>query len=281
MSSTPPKPDEAREDYEDVAENREGFVRSFFRKGFDLAEELIRHNDELRREVESLRSENARLRREVAADDRLGELLKTVEGLEDERRELVQRSEQLDELRRDYERRQAVIEREMNELANLYVASHHLHTTLDLGHVVQHIRDMVFQLVGAESFVILVRDPASGRARPIVSNEVTDAEVARMASDSSAIGDAFLTGIPKIRDGSLGRGSVEEPLALVPMLANGETIGVIVILGLLEQKTAWEDVDRALLGMLGTQAGTALLAANLYSSAQGTDGALAGLGDKL
>jgi len=277
--STPPLPGaEAGSHLDDEPAD---FVRSFFRKGFDLAEELIRDNDALRKEVESLQAENGRLRRQVTADDKVGELMKTVEGLEDERRELMRRSSELDELRQDYERRQATIEREMNELANLYVASHHLHTTLNLAHVVQHIRDMVFQLVGAESFAILVRDPQTAQKVAVAKNELAEAELSAILEGTSAIEDTFLTGIPTMRDGSLSRGSVDEPLALVPMMANGEVIGLIVILSLLEQKTEWEDVDRALLGMLGTQAGTALIAANLYASADETTSGLAGLGERL
>src|SRR5690606_25344995 len=113
----------------------------------------------------------------VASDDAIRDLLRTVEALEKERRDLVERSERLEATRREDEGRQAEIEQEVNDLANLYIASYQLHASLSVRRVVRHLRDMCGQLVGALGFVIYIVDPTSREARPVAWEGVEDDEV--------------------------------------------------------------------------------------------------------
>src|SRR5690606_3527613 len=140
----------------DLVKEREVFVRSFLKKGVEYTEHLLKENDELRDELLRLRDDNARLRAQVASDDAIRDLLRTVEALEKERRDLVERSERLEATRREDEGRQAEIEQEVNDLANLYIASYQLHASLSVRRVVRHLRDMCGQLVGALGFVIYI-----------------------------------------------------------------------------------------------------------------------------
>ncbi|MDH5492161.1 MAG: GAF domain-containing protein [Myxococcales bacterium] len=262
-------------------QEREAFVRTFLRKGMEFTEDLLRENESLRADLDRLRVENGRLRTQVASDEAIRDLLRTVEGLEEERTRLLERSSELEASRRQQVDLYGEIEREMNDLANLYIASHHLHTSLSVSSVVQHLRDMVHQLVGAECFVIYLVDADGLRARPIAQAELDPSTLEPIVLDGHPLGDACLTGLPRIRESNLDAGSLDDPLAIIPLLADGKAVGVVSIISLLEQKGDWAEVDRALFRLLGAQAGTALIAANLYSAVPSPGEALADLGQKL
>lgn len=142
----------------DLAKEREAFVRSFFKRGVELTESLIDENNELRERLAAVESENAMLRSQIASDDAIRDLLRTIEKLEAERATLLERSESLEATRQSFLGRQEEIEQEVNDLANLYIASHQLHNTLSVRRVVRHLRDLSGQLVGALGFVIYIRE---------------------------------------------------------------------------------------------------------------------------
>ena len=81
---------------------------------------------------------------------------------------------QLEQATRRHEGRYAAIEQELNDLANLYVASFQLHSTLKPPHVLQHIRELLAQLVGAECFVIYVLSDDGKLAMPVGSEGVLE-----------------------------------------------------------------------------------------------------------
>ena len=80
---------------------------------------------------------------------------------------------------------------------------------------------------------------------------------------------------------SLGEMAQKHPLAILPMLVDGQTVGVIAIVGLLEQKHAWVQVDQELFHLLGSHAAAALISAHLYQKEPDLLSAIAGLGDSL
>lgn len=261
---------------------REQFVRTFLRKGVEYTEELLHENQELRVEILQLQNDNARLRAQVASDDAIKELLRTVEGLETERQALLEKSETLEAGRAAHEGRTAEIENEFSDLANLYIATHQLHASLTVPNVVRQLKDMVGQLVGAHAFVIYVLDRGAGQAVPVAYEALLPEDLAPVSLEGTPLGDVCLVAIPKIRkEGSLTQGSLDDPLAIIPLLADGCAVGVISIVSLLGHKTHWADVDRELFKLLGAQAGAALIAANLYADITDPGSALANLGDKL
>lgn len=261
---------------------REQFVRTFLRKGVEYTEELLHENQELRLEIQQFRSDNARLRAQVASDDAIKELLRTVERLESERRALLEKSQNLEAGRAAHEGRTAEIESEFSDLANLYIATHQLHASLSVPNVVRQLKDMVGQLVGAQAFVIYVLDRAVARAIPIASEAVASSDVVPVPLEGTPVGDVCLVALPRVREeGGLTPGTVDDPLAIIPLLADGCAVGVISIVSLLGHKTDWADVDRELFKLLGAQAGAALIAANLYADIRDPGSALANLGDKL
>ena len=260
----------------DLVKERETFVRSFLKKGVELTEELLHENVELRDEAARLRQENARLRAQVASDDAIRSLLAKIEELEVEKKSLVTRSEELAEAQASDEGRYVEIERELNDLANLYVASYQLHASLSVRRVTRHLLDMVGQLVGAFSFAIYAVDGEAGVIRPIASEKVAPEELLPVPLGEGPVGEACLTGIAKIPD-KLSNGSIGAPMAVVPLLADGKPVGAITIITMLEQKQGWATVDRELFKLLGAHAGPALVAANLYARVGNPVVALEGL----
>ena len=266
----------------DLTRERESFVRNFLRKGVEFTEELIRENEDLRRHAQALEMDNRELRAQVKSDDAMRDVLRTIERLEQEKRNLLDRSSQLEQATRRFEGRYAAIEQELNDLANLYVASFQLHSTLKPIYVLTHIKELLAQLVGAECFVVYIVDEQTQTALPIGSEGIAESEVGPIRVGEGAIGTVCATGQSSVKQGDpLGVGTLEEPLAVIPMLVDGHTVGVIAIARLLEQKQAWVQVDQELFHLLGSHAAAALLAAHLYQGKTDLSSAFAGLGESL
>ena len=275
--NTSPPPSQA-----DLTRERESFVRNFLRKGVEFTEELIRENEELRRHVQLVERDNTELRAQVKSDDAMRDVLRTIERLEQEKKNLLDRSSQLEQATRRYEGRYAAIEQELNDLANLYVASFQLHSTLKPPHVLQHIRELLAQLVGAECFVIYVISDDGKQAIPVGSEGVLENELQPVYVGEGAMGGVCASGQSGVKQGNpLGEGSLKAPLAVIPMLVDGQTVGVIAILRLLEQKEAWVQVDQELFHLLGAHAAAALLAAHMYQKETDLPSAIAALGESL
>lgn len=265
----------------DLAKERESFVRSFLKKGVEYTELLLHENGQLRDELQVTLEDNARLRAQVASDDAIRDLLRTVERLESERESLLERSTLLERVEREHAGRQAAIEQEINDLANLYIANFQLHASFSPRRVVRHLCDLMGQLVGTHGFVIYLVDAAGKRANPIAYEGLTDAEVKPIDVGVGAVGEACLTGIRRVRSGELTGASREEPLAVVPLLADGRPVGVIEIVTVLPHKKEWASVDHELFELVAEQAGAALVAANSYDPNEGPLRALAGFPEKL
>ncbi len=273
----------------DLRSRREVIVRTFLREGVQLTEELLQENQDLREELLKLRADNARLRAHVARDDATRELLRTIEALEEEKRELVDKSESLEARSKSREGRFEEIEREMNDLANLYIASFQLHASLSVRRVVRHTKDILGQLVGAERFVIYVIDGQTVTPIGWDGFEPRATEASRMLSGTpppivrvgeGRIGEVCLTGVAYLRDRP-GRGTLDAPVAVVPLMAEGRPVGAIAIASMLAQKEQWESVDHELFKLLGDHAGGALIAANLYAREESPTRALSGLTEAL
>lgn len=276
------KEDDTGEAGGSLLKEREAFVKNFLRKGVEFTEELLRENVELQHKLSQLEADNTGLRTQVKSDDAIRDLLRTIEALEKEKRSLLDKSSQLEQASRRYEGRYAAIEQELNDLANLYVASFQLHATLRPIHVIQHIKELLAQLVGAERFVLyLLRDDGK-TAHPIAFEGVMESELSPISVGEGAVGKVCASGVSQVKQGEpLGQGTMEAPLAVLPMQVDSQTVGAIAIVSLLEQKVAWAQVDQELFHLLGSHAATALLSANLYSKQPDVLTALEGLAEAL
>jgi hypothetical protein len=279
-SNEPKSPPEGASQVEQLKE-REAFVRTFIRKGVELTETLLRENEDLRDQVSSFRTDNARLRAQVASDDAIRDLIRSIERLESEKRSLLVKSTELEERRRRREGQYEEVERELNVLANLYVATDQLHTTLSVKEVMRHLCDMLRQFVGAEKFAIYILSENGRTAVPIGHEGLQDSEVRPLSIGEGPIGEACLTGMTSLRARMNSEPDTEEPLAVVPLVVDGRPVGAIAIRSLFEQKDNWTEVDQALFRLLGAHAGAALIAANLYEKSSSATVALSGLLERL
>lgn len=266
----------------DLGRERETFVRQFLRKGVELTEGLIDENKDLRSQLAQAQRENAALRAQVASDDAIRDLLRKIESLEHERNSLVERSTELEESTRRTEHRNVEVEQELHDLANLYIASSHLHSTLSVRGVMRHLKELLQQLVGAETFVIYLMDESTEEARPVGWDGVEDpSSLATVTRGEGPVGEVLMTGVPRVNDRVGTGGTVEAPVAVIPLMVRDEAVGAIAIASVFEQKDVWAAVDHELFKLLGSHAATALIAANLYAAAEGAHAALRGLGSHL
>ncbi|MFB3117243.1 MAG: hypothetical protein ACE1ZP_00635, partial [Myxococcota bacterium] len=134
-------------------------------------------HDKTRQYVQELLRENERLREITAA-------------LEDKVAAIETESLRFNE-------RYAEIEKQNNDLANLYVASYRLHSTLDRQEVISVIEEIIINLIGSEELAILERKPES--AWSIVGAFGVDAErleqlVSEIEAGRGAISKAIAAG---------------------------------------------------------------------------------------
>ena len=247
----------------DLGREREVLVRQFLRRGFEITESMLTENQSLRDQIDRLRDENTRLRSQIASDDAIRDLIRRIDTLETERRELLARSDELAESSRENERRSTEVEAELHDLANLYIASSHLHSTLALKRVVRHLAELLQQLVGAEKFAIYVLDAEGKRAEAIHVEQLPSAPPVEVGDGT--IGLVMAMRVPRIEDQPHPSGSLEMPVATVPMLVKDVCVGAIAVASVFPQKERWAAVDHEFLGLLGSHGGSALIAATLYA----------------
>jgi hypothetical protein len=271
MSKEHDKPDLAELD---LAASKREFIETFFKRGAEFTEELMRENEKLRYRVVQLEEE----RRLVAEGaDRahpntgaLRELVGRIEHLEHEREQLLSRFAGVEKESKDFSDRYHDIERENNNLANLYVASFQLHSTLDLREVTQIILEILLNFVGAKTFAIQLLDEDHRRLRSLAAEGIERARVPEHTVGEGRIGQVVSSGEAWFDHARLrGRADLERPMIVVPLKIRDKVVGIIIIWDLLAQKTALADVDYELFNLLAAHAASALQGAYLAAELKG------------
>jgi GAF domain-containing protein len=264
--------------FEELRQQRSAFVSTFFKKGAELTDELVKENERLRAAGRKLETENAALRTQLKSDDAIREALRKIESLEREKEDLLSQFSQAEAVTSRYTARFSEVEEELANLANVYVASYQLHSTMRLPAVVQHLRELLAQLVGARAHAIYIADEKRKQLVPISTDGVEIERLPRVhladaldpPKGSAAILErVFLTGVAHIQEGELTGAGFDSPAACVPMKIEDRTVGVIVIYEVLPQKDRFLAVDFELFKMLAAHAATALAGAMLYSQEGG------------
>ncbi len=251
---------------EGLIEQRETFIQTFFKKGAELTEELLREDSRLRNRLRDLEAENAALRAQVASEDAIRDLLSKIRDLEREKKELLSRMHDVQASSSHYNQRFAEIEAENAQLASLYVASHQLHSTLDLRSIVRQLKELLAQFVGARAFAVYLVEDGAGELVPICSEGVNASSLKRMPVDRNhVLGRAIESGAAEWVEGDATAGTIEAPAATIPMLLHGRAIGVIAVFATFEQKPSFIDVDFELFKLLGAHAASALVASRLFA----------------
>jgi nitrate/nitrite-specific signal transduction histidine kinase len=249
-------------------ESRAEKFLELFNKGKEFTEELLRENQRLRYRVASMENE-----RSAASPEEVARLRAEVQQLAEENRRIALRFREVEEENKDFANRYLEIEEQNNNLANLYVASYQLHSTLDFREVIQIVQEIVINLIGAESFAILLLDEKTNELKTIACEG--EDEMAGMSGISARLGDGVLGTVAKTgesyyvnQDTEGGKVTLEKPLAAVPLKIKEHVIGLVAIYKLLQQKDSFSAVDYELFSLLAAHAATAIFSSKLYSQSE-------------
>jgi len=160
-------------------------------------------------------------------------------------------------------------------LTNLYVAGYHIHRAVDLQAVLTSVKEILLNLVGAETFAIYLLD-GDGATLTQVADELGSPPAAtRIPLGEGIMGVVAKTGISYF-DGDRQAGDFHNPVACVPLKAEEQLLGVIQIHRLFIQKKKLTSQDNELFTLLAETVGAAMLTAMLrrryLQSANGTAG---------
>ncbi len=163
----------------------------------------------------------------------------------------------------------AVEAQEQNIAAtNLYVASHRLHATLDADEVLNIMREILVELVGAEEFGVLLLEEKKKQLELVVSEGAEE----WLPSRSIPMGEGVIGEVTASRqpfffehDTPLAQ-EARLPMAAIPLTMNDEPVGVIVIYKLFDQKPGFSPIDHQVLELLAAHAATALASARLHGA---------------
>ncbi len=249
----------------DDAPHRSQEFLTLFNKQKDFIEDLLKENERLRlaaaRPAESPASADAKLRAEMAS------LLARVKELEAEKNAIGTRFRQVEEENKDFAQRYLEIEQQNDGLANLYVASYQLHSTLDFKEVMAIVMEIIINLIGAETFAVLLVDEKTNDLGAVACEGLPDEmKIAKIRIGEGIIGNAARTGEAYFINQSIERHPADfhHPLACIPLKIKEHVIGVICIHKLLEQKDHFSPVDHELFTLLAGHAATAIFSSRLY-----------------
>src|SRR5262249_17452812 len=111
--------DDSRDPEGILAQKHEEFIRTFFKRGAEFAEELLRGNEKLRFRVLELEAQQRASAAGVGPTEVLRELLARIDLLEKEREVLIQTRARVVQENSDWQARYLEVERENSNLANL------------------------------------------------------------------------------------------------------------------------------------------------------------------
>jgi hypothetical protein len=150
------------------------------------------------------------------------------------------------------------IEEQSSNLANLYVASYQLHSSVERDTVLNAIQEIVINLIGSEQLAIYE------------CNEDAEFELAASFGLESSqllkvVGGEYAA--EKIGEGHIfDEPSHRQPLtACITLQIEKRVVGAILVFRLLEHKAALQQVDYELFDLLGVHASVALYCASLHA----------------
>lgn len=228
-----------------------------FKKGAEFTQDLLKENERLRFEV--LKLEQSSLH-----DNDVDRLKGRIGELESEKQEILNRIKLVEKENLDYDHRYSEIEAENNLLANLYISSYQLHSTLDISEIVRIIQEILLNLVGVEQFSIMLMDESRSHLRPLVVEGASSDLVTPVELGEGCIGQAAQTGERCLNEMDNTVDVFSEPLAVIPLVVGEDIIGVINLYKLLQQKESFSDIDEELFNLLGAHAATAIFTAMLH-----------------
>ncbi len=249
----------------DLKKQRDEFLQSFSRSA-RMTEQLVQDYEKLAERVVQLEAENASLRAKVEADDAIRDLLRKIDDLEREKTDLISRYTEAKRTYSGLSERVASFEEEFSNLANLFVASNQLHSSLSPRRVVRRIKEVLAQLVGAERYGVYLVSADGASLSPIASEGVPSDALSPLPTDIGRVAEVLRTGTAYVdEEVDTSQGSLEAPPAIIPLKLDDEAVGVICVFATLAQKTRFVTIDFELFKLLGQHAAGALICASLLA----------------
>ena len=166
----------------------------------------------------------------------------------------------------DLANRLVEVEKHAERLMNLYVATYQLHSTLEPADVQATIAEISITLLGAERFALLLNN--SSNVWAVACEEGLDEDASgHYAAGQYAGGDPLVDKAMAQGQLQIAGPDAEGAVAVIPLQVQGEVVGALVVLKLLDHRAALGDDDRDLMDLLSAHAASALLAAQAYSEA--------------
>ena len=158
------------------------------------------------------------------------------------------------------------IEQENSQLANLYVASSQLHSSLEIPRVLETIVEIVIHLIGTAKLAVYAFDEATQTLEAIAAEGATTDELPKYKLGEGAVGSSLTRGELEICHDR--KPDSDQPLVCIPLRLRDRLIGVIAIYELLGQKAEFTPMDHELFTLLAEHAATALFSAQLYAQSK-------------
>jgi GAF domain-containing protein len=238
-----------------------------FGKAREFTEELLRENERLRLKMLEIQKHQQEANTQ-SFDSQIQLLQDRIRQLESEKHQLEEQFQLADTDGRNFMTRYAEIEEQNNNLANLYVASYQLHSTLSFAEVMTTVKEILINLIGAEVFSIMLQDERSGELAVVASERLNDTLSVRLGE--GPIGKAALDGRTYMASEPPQSQEIDPraPLAAIPLKIKEHVIGVICIYQLMQQKKKFQTIDYELFTLLASHAATAIFSSQLYSRSE-------------
>jgi len=232
-------------------------------------QDLLGENEKLRRLVASLESDKSRLLSEkMGLQEKLLTLREELDRIYHEQSDLRRQLAEVEAANQSSSRQYFEVEQQNNNLANLYVASFQLHSTLDRGEVLAAIKEIVINLIGSEELAIYEMDDAGRELNLVGSFGIDPGAYASVPVGAGVIGRTAVSGEIYLAAKGVdpSRSARETNLtACVPLKLGDQVRGVLAIFRLLPQKSGLEAIDYELFNLLAAHAATALYLTHLHA----------------
>jgi nitrate/nitrite-specific signal transduction histidine kinase len=174
-------------------DKREEFLQMFY-KGVEFTKELMKENEKLRYKILQLEEETVIDNDDRLVNQRFEQLQKEIEILKSDKERLLKKHEEVEKENQDFADRYIEVQEENNNLANLYIVSHQLHSTLDYKEVLRIILEIVINLVGAETFCIMLLDEKNNEMATVAAEGIDPGQIGSIKIGQGIIGQVAKEG---------------------------------------------------------------------------------------
>jgi nitrate/nitrite-specific signal transduction histidine kinase len=250
-------------------------IQTLFSRGEDLLEMMRKSRefiDQLMKENERLRLKTVQMEKEIAdlreksQDGKVDALLQERAALLEKLNGLEKRFSEVEEENQDFATKYVEITQQNESLANLYVASYQLHSTMDPQEVLGIVNEILINLVGAEEFAVFLVDKSTKELTPVTGEGILPQLASGELAWQGILDRVVKSGQAVYHDKQPPFPGA--PLACVPLKIKQKVVGAITIFKLLVQKEGFSPMDSEILNLLAGHAATAIVGSHLHADAE-------------